>query len=301
MPSFATHYIFAATVQRVTGDSAAHTAALYPAAYRWGAQGPDPLYYYHAPFPGPVSALAQRMHLEAPGPLFEQLCAAAIQQHDTAALAYVFGFCTHYALDRVSHPLIAAQADRLALFMPGYSAAARHKLCESDLDGILIANYISDDAAQFEAFRLLDPNAAECTVLSRVLAAAAKNACAGAHLSPAVVYRSLHDMRRVLRLAHGGSYAVGHLQRLEHLFGKSGLASSLIRPREPLAADCANAEHRSWQGDGVERNESFFDLFDAAVPLAVSLQRAVLERYYQKKPLDPRFFPTDFYGNQPKK
>ena len=71
----------------------------------------------------------------------------------------------------------------------------------------------------------------------------------------------------------------------------------MVRPSEPLAADCANQEHRPWLSDGVERTDSFFDLFDAAVPLAVSLQRAVLDRYYQQKPLDPRFFPTDFTGS----
>ena len=75
------------------------------------------------------------------------------------------------------------------------------------------------------------------------------------------------------------------------------MASSFIRPTEPLAADCANREHRPWQSANGERTESFGELFDAAVPLAVSLQRAVLDRYFQDKPLDPRFFPSDFNGN----
>lgn len=295
MPSFATHCIFAATVQRVACDAAAHIIELYPAGYRWGAQGPDPLACYHAPFPRSLGRLCRRMHAEPPAALFEALCAAAADQHDTAALAYVFGFCTHYALDRVSYPFIAAQADRVALYMPGYSADARRNLVESDLDGILIAQFISPDAAQFEAFRLLDPEAAECTVLARVLASAAKSVY-GVHLSPAAAYRSLYDMRRVLQLAHNGAEARTRLQWLERFTGKAGLASSLIRPAEPLAADCANQQHRPWPSEGGERTESFCDLFDAAVPFAVSLQRAVLDRYYQKKPLDPRFFPTDFTG-----
>lgn len=299
MPSFATHHIFAATVQRVTSDAVAHTAALYPAAYRWGAQGPDPLYYYHAPFAGPVGKLAHRMHETPPEKLFEGLCAAAQAQRDTAALAYTFGFCTHYALDRVTHALIAAQADRLALFLPGFSAEARRQLVGSDLDGILIAEYISGDAQHFEAYRLLDPHAAECTVFAKTLSAAAKTAY-GMRLPPATVYRALHDMRRALHLAHTGSHALPHVQRVERMVGKAGLASALIRPAEPLAADCANTAHRPWPADGQERTDSFFDLFDAAVPLAVSLQRAVLERYYQQKPLDPRFFPTDFRGSKPK-
>ena len=88
---------------------------------------------------------------------------------------------------------------------------------------------------------------------------------------------------------------------MEKLIGKSGFASSLIRPTEPLAADCTNQEHRPWTSRTGERTDSFSDLFDAAVPLAVSLQRAALDRYYQQKPLDPRFFPTDFTGTPIKK
>ena len=295
MPSFATHHIFATTVQRVTGDSVSHIAASYPAGYRWGAQGPEPLALYRLPFPSHLHRLAHRMRADAPGTLFEALCAAAEQEHNTAALAYVFGFCTNYALDRVTRPFIQAQADRLALFNPGYSAEARRKLVESDIDGILISDYIAAEPARVEAFRLLDPNAPECTVLARVLARAARQAY-NVRVAPASVYRALHDMRRVLHLAHSGSHVRRRLEKLEHITGKSGLASSLIRPAEPLAADCANQAHRPWMADGVERTDSFTDLFDAAVPLAVSLQRAVLERYYQRKPLDPRFFPTNFAG-----
>lgn len=107
----------------------------------------------------------------------------------------------------------------------------------------------------------------------------------------------MHDMRHILHLAHNGTLVRGRLQRLERLLGKTGMASSYILPAEPLAADCANREHRPWQSASGERTESFCDLFDAAVPLAVSLQRAVLDRYFQKKPLDIRFFPSDFNGN----
>ena len=300
MPSYVTHHIFAATVQRVTDDACAHIAEANPAAYGWGAQGAAPLSFYHAPFPGAVRRLPQRLCAEPPAALFEALCHAAAQERGTAALAYTLGFCTNYALSRVTHAFLDAQADRLALYMPGYSAEARRKLAESDIDGILISCYISADPSGYEAYRLLDPNAAECTVLSRTLSRAVRETT-GVRLPPAVVYRALHDMRRVLRLIHSGSHLRSRLQHFEHLMGKSGLASSLIRPAEPLAADCANQEHRPWVMRGEERTDSFCDLFDAAVPLAVSLQRAVLRRHYQQKPLDPLFFPTDFTGEPVKK
>ena len=89
-------------------------------------------------------------------------------------------------------------------------------------------------------------------MLARVLAGAAKSAC-GARVSPAAVYRSLHDMRRVLHLTHSGSHIRGRLVHLERLAGKAGLASSLIRPAEPLAADCANS--RTAPGPRAAANE----------------------------------------------
>ena len=118
MPSYATHHIFAATVQRVTGDSAAHIAASYPAGYRWGAQGPEPLSLYHTPFPSQTRRLAQRMRTEPPAPLFEALCDAAVHEHNTAALAYVFGFCTNYALSRVTHAFIMRRPTALPCICP---------------------------------------------------------------------------------------------------------------------------------------------------------------------------------------
>ncbi len=226
-------------------------------------------------------------------------CAGRPAPHNTAALAYVFGFCTNYALSRVTSRFIDEQADRLATYMPGLSAAARRQLAASDIDGIMIEDYIDTASADYAAYRLLDADAPECTAAARVLAQAV-HATLGTHVSPAAVYRGMHDMRHILRLAHGGAPVRSRLQKLEHLLGRSGMASSFIRPAEPLAADCANREHRPWQSTNGERTESFGDLFDAAVPLAVSLQRAVLDRYFQDKPLDPRFFPSDFNGNSVK-
>ena len=174
-------------------------------------------------------------------------------------------------------------------------------LCSSaDIDGVMIADFVSDTPAEYEAYRQLEPDAPESPLAAKILAQALRETY-GVHITPAAVYHSMNDMRRMHHLAHQGASALSRLQRFEHLIGKSGFASSLIRPTEPLAADCTNQEHRPWTSRTGERTDSFSDLFDAAVPLAVSLQRAALDRYYQQKPLDPRFFPTDFTGTPIKK
>lgn len=113
MPSYATCHIFAATVQRVTSDAVAHIIDSAPSAYRWGAQGAAPLRMYHAPFPSSLHRVADELRTKPPAQLFEALCQAAVDARNTAALAYVFGFCTNYALSRVTSRFLDEQADAL--------------------------------------------------------------------------------------------------------------------------------------------------------------------------------------------
>ena len=174
MPSYATCHIFAATVQRVTSD----------AVYRWGAQGVSPLRMYHAPLPSPLHHAAAELRTQPPARLFEALCRAACAAHNTAALAYVFGFCTNYALSRVTSRFIDEQADRLATYMPGLSAAARRQLAASDIDGIMIEDYIDTASADYAAYRLLDADAPECTAAARVLAQAVQRSVRTSPLPP---------------------------------------------------------------------------------------------------------------------
>lgn len=297
MPFFVTHHIFSSTVQRITEDAAAQVIAQYPAGYRWGALGPSPLLFYHAPFPNTTARLPYRIYEEPSAPLFEALCQTAIQQDNPTALAYALGFCTHYALERVSSPFIKAQANQLIFSFPSSPFVIRRHIVESNLDSIMTAEYITpDNPTTYKAYRLLETNAAECIVLSRTLAESLKLAY-GIQLSPAMAYRSLHDMRKVFHLLYHYNLSTRRRGRLSHWLKQEGLLFSPVRLTQQLEEHCANPQRRTWETDTETRTESFFDLFDAAIPLAVSLQHTVIERYYQNKPLDRRFFPTNFYGN----
>jgi len=71
-----------------------------------GAQGPDPLFYYHylpwKPNNG-VKILGNRLHTESTKPYLELLVRSA---NDDETKAWVAGFITHYALDTVAHPYV---------------------------------------------------------------------------------------------------------------------------------------------------------------------------------------------------
>jgi len=298
MPFFVTHHIFSSTTQRIAEDAAAQIVAQYPAGYRWGALGPSPLLFYHAPFPNTTAQLPYRIYEKPSAPLFEALCQTAIRQNNPAALAYALGFCTHYALERVSFPFIKAQANQLVFSFSSASFIMRRHIIEAALDRVMTAEYITlDNPTTYKAYRLLEANAAECIVLSRTLSDSLKLAY-GIQLSPATAYRSLHDMRKVFHLLYQDMSTRSRQKHWSHWLKHKGLLFPLEQiDRRLLEERCANTDHLIWESNAGTRAESFFDLFDAAIPLAVSLQHAVIERYYRNKPLDKRFFPTNFYGD----
>lgn len=55
--------------------------------------------------------------------------------------------------------------------MPGYSAEARRHLVESDIDGVMIADFVSDTPAEYEAYRQLEPDAPESPLAAKILGA----------------------------------------------------------------------------------------------------------------------------------
>lgn len=129
MPSFVMHHYFAARVCELAPPELARICTAAPAAYSWGSQGPDPFFFI--PLSGASAQLGGRMHRGHIAEVFRAMAQAA---HGSAvALAYLLGFCTHYALDRTVHPYIETQTQRL---MKEYqlSNSAAHKLCEADLD-----------------------------------------------------------------------------------------------------------------------------------------------------------------------
>lgn len=300
MPSLVTHHHFAVMVEHAAEPDLARACHLSPIAYRWGAQGPDILFYHNAPFGSRTALLGHRMHREHIAPAFLALVRAAARLKDPAALSYALGFCTHYCLDRRTHPYIQDTIDTLLMPHYQYDEDACHRLCEADLDAQVIENYISAEQERFEAFRLLDPQPITCRLVGKMLTEAG-DAVFRIQTSPAKVEAAMRSMRTVYTLLHGGSDAArAQIKAVERLIGKPGLLSTMLRPRQPLPEDCANLSHRAWHKPHVPevtRYDSFFELMEDAVPAALSLQRAVFTAYHRGTPLNPLFFPADYNGN----
>lgn len=299
MPSLVAHHHFAVMVEQAAETDLAYADAQSPLAYRWGAQGPDILFYHNAPFGSRTALLGRQMHQHHIAESFTAMIQTAAKLRNVSALSYILGFCTHYCLDRHIHPYIADMIRTKLFDYCDYDEDGCHRLCEADLDAAVITHYISADQAGFEAFRLLDPMPQAARLIGKLLTAVGHEVY-GIQTSPARVESAMRTMRTVHTLLHAGSEtAKAQIASLERLFGKPGLLTSMMRPKEPLPIDCENLQHNVWHKASVphvDRTESFFDLMEGAIPAALVLQRAVYNCYYKGTPLSPLFFPADYNG-----
>lgn len=87
--------------------------------------------------------------------------------------------------------------------MPGYSAEARRHLVESDIDGVMIADFVSDTPAEYKAYRQLEPDAPESPLAAKILGA-----------GPAGdVWRAHHACRRLpLDERYGAAYTISRIR-----------------------------------------------------------------------------------------
>lgn len=302
MPSLVTHHHFAVLVQQSAEPDLRNACDVSPSAYRWGAQGPDILFFHNAPFGSRTSLLGHRMHAGRIAEAFNALVHSAARQHDPAALSYLLGFCTHYVLDRRTHPYIQDTIEtQLMPRYPDYDEDACHRLCEADLDAQIITNYISGEQENFEAFRLLDaPSAQVGRLIGRMLTDVGEPVY-HVDTAPPRVEGAMRTMRLVYNILHGGSRdgARAQIELFERMLGQPGLLSTMLRPTTPLPADCANLAHRVWHKPDVpeiDRTDSFFELFESSVQPALSLWRAISNCYHRGTPLNPLFFPANYNG-----
>lgn len=301
MPSLVTHYHFAAMVRQAAEGSLAHAANICPSAYLWGAQGPDILYYHNAPLGSRTALLGQKMHAERVAAAFSALVRSGVRQNSFAALSYLLGFCTHYILDRRTHPYIQDTIRTRLKPRYAYDDDACHRLCEADLDAAVITVYLHKDQERFEAFRLLDAPPSDISRMIGRMLSDVGDPVYRTETAPGKVEAAMRTMRLVYSILHSGGNEGARMQveSLERMLGKPGLLSTMLRPPVPLPDDCANLSRRVWHKPhvpDVDRTETFFELMENSVPAALALQRAVCASYRQDTPINPLFFPANYNG-----
>ena len=143
MADFLTHDMLGLEIMRSCGSEIKTRLEEYPEAFRWGCQGPDPLFYRRLwEGGGPWHPLAGRMHTEDTTGLFESMAAHVIGLKGwarEACAAYLDGFLCHYALDSTIHPYVYYLQRRVEAKNPQLHKGTVHCQIETDIDIALYA------------------------------------------------------------------------------------------------------------------------------------------------------------------
>ena len=108
MADFVSHHLFGEQALAVFPAPVQELAKKHPVSFRWGCQGPDPLFYRKILLGSPLHKLGNRMHSEQTDELFAAFAQAVHCLTGAAqeiAAAYFYGFLCHYALDSEIHQM----------------------------------------------------------------------------------------------------------------------------------------------------------------------------------------------------
>ena len=169
MADFMTHDLLGEQALAVFPAAAQRAAALHPAVFRWGLQGPDPLFFHKVYAGSPLHKLGNRLHQEKTDVFFtvfaESVNRLTGDAHDIAS-AYFYGFLCHYALDCTIHPYVYFQQHACIQAMPDENPSAIHCQIETDIDCALYDHYKGDHLhLPAQAYQMGDEETAVVSVL----------------------------------------------------------------------------------------------------------------------------------------
>ncbi len=144
MPAFVTHSLFGETVlDKLARKDIKNQILLYPSAFEWGLQGPDPLFFSIKDREKLVHA-AETMHKSGTKELFfsiKHLITASENKKKEIGLSYFLGFLCHYYLDMNAHPFVYYFENKQQKEMlPSLRPFIHHRI-ESDIDSALCQRF----------------------------------------------------------------------------------------------------------------------------------------------------------------
>lgn len=299
MPALVSHHHFAVTALRASEPHVRQAARENTTAFRWGAQGPDILFFHRGLLSSKTTKLGHMMHKQKVARAFREMAAFAAEKHQTELLSYLLGFACHYILDRTAHPFVTYISNYRLEPVYDLTDSALHSLCEADLDAAVITNFISGEQQQYEAFRLLEFQPHVSHLIGELISYVGWKVY-GLRTSAGKVESAMRSMLLAQSLLHDGEgKRLAAVRAWERIAGRPGELSCMIRPAEPLSEDCPNLTHGVWidpQYPHVRRYDSFFDLLEEAKAPALELMGVVYDAYHKGKAVPDIFFDLNYSG-----
>lgn len=300
MPAFVSHYRFASEVFTHACPEISQSISAAPAAFYLGAQGPDILFYHHSIFSSPISAAGHAMHQSRIARSFAAFIREASRLNTPAAKSYLLGLCCHYALDSTVHPFIQYISNQvLNPLYPTKSPDALHNLCENELDRMMIERFFGEDTTRFRTPNLLELERDAVDTASRMMANTAWTVY-GVRCKPAAVTTALHIMKHALSFLHDhNGKRTAQLAFADRISNSHGFYASLIRPVQPLPADCANLSRHAWINAAhprIRRYDTYFDLMKTSRQTAYRLMNHCLSCLENGSSINPKLFALNYSG-----
>ena len=285
MPAFVTHSLFGEDVfAQVKDPGLFRLFAGHRAAFEWGLQGPDLLFYHGAVFSkNRLPGYGNRMHDEKTARLFETasryLAGERGRPGFEEALAYTMGFCCHYALDRETHPFIFCRQAEIAALCPWRSYSGVHYRLESDIDSALHWVKKGTPVQRFSFGKKFRAGRETKDAVARWYRHVLRQVY-GLSVPLREISACFEDTLITLRflLEPTGKAALLLTRGADRLLGKHAHIEGHARLARP-EGDPLNLKHRPWchlGRPGEERTESFLELYQKAEGEALALMDRML-------------------------
>lgn len=285
MPAYVSHSLFGARVRAALAEPQLQCLLeRNAAAFEWGLQGPDLLFFYGILPPRldhRINRLGSRMHREAVEPLFHAMlqlldgaCADPHREQETVA-AYLMGFFCHYSLDCTAHPYIYWLQKQVALELPPSDRRGLHNQLESDIDSDLYLLRIGTTIDDFSVSAELLADASVLHTIAQLYQALSRQVY-GALVTEKQVMRCFGSCYRVLHLVlnrPGALLAARVLDAASFQGNRLAAHMRLAKARREVL----NREGKEWRNlqTGERSTASYLVLEDRARSLAVRLIEAV--------------------------
>ncbi len=295
MPSYVTHTLFGQSVLKsllaAKEDAAARIIQDNPAAFQWGAQGPDILFFRNGfkRAPNPLGDYGARMHKTKNALLLEAMREYLSQNGGNgAAAAYVSGFLCHYCLDRAVHPYIYFMQEKMRDRYHSSLPYGIHMKLETDLD---TAMYLRQAGGNIRAYRM-DPQLIEAKSQLKAIGELQAHVISKVYqgdFQPEDIEACIVNAFKKERFMFDPTYVKSWLfcKLLDLIRNERNAQSANCRPKR-VNYDILNLGRQEWHNfrvKGAARHESVPELFDAAVQAAAALIGQMWQAAAEDRPL----------------
>ncbi|MCL2616740.1 MAG: zinc dependent phospholipase C family protein, partial [Defluviitaleaceae bacterium] len=244
MPGMISHYLCGELcAARLRGRDIGGVVERHRQIYNLGTQGPDFFFYYIPCLIMPkIYRLGNVMHTSRVGQFFGSLLEHAMRLSGSerdAALSYICGYLTHYALDTNAHPYIyyksgfKTEGDS----RPSLHYSIMHRNFETNLDILMLKLASDEKPADKKLWQLISVSHKQAISAAGVISGGLRDVY-GIELSKRQVYRAMHSMVAISRVLQSKSgrrkSMIGAVEGL--LMPERGYISSLIHDQEACGA-----------------------------------------------------------------